>query len=377
MEVAPERESVGFGGIGRRAGALVVFAVLPALFWLVALELVVQGGRLFDFRIFRHAGAAVLHGLSPWHLHGFRYPAPAAVIFAPFAALPYPVAAGLFLLLMAAAAMLTLYALDVRDWRCYGVAAISLPVANALINGTISTAIALLAALTWRYRDRAGRCACALAAAICLKLWLWPLLVWLLATRRFRAAALTAAYSLGAAAASWALIGYGTVGEFVHVLTKADLGSNTYSLYALARELGLAISPARAVVAVAGLLLLVAAYRSRNERGYALALGACLILTPFLFTHYLALCFVPIAIARPRLAPIWGAPLILWLTALAPGSDGSGAHAAAAFASVVFILAAAWSDQPRGWFRQRWPRERWEIRQTLKRMFSTSPSSTT
>jgi alpha-1,2-mannosyltransferase len=358
VEVAPERESIGLGAASRRAGALLACAVLPAALWFVVLRLVVQGGRLYDFRIFRHAGAAVLHGLSPWQVQGFRYPAPAAIIFAPFAALPYPVAASIFLFLMAAAAMLTLYALDVRDWRCYGLAALSLPVAAAMINGTISTVIALLAALAWRYRDRPGRCAFALAAAICLKLWLWPLLVWLLASRRTRAAALTAAYSLAAAAASWALIGYGTVGEFVRVLTKADLGSNTYSLYALARELGLAINPARAVVATAGSLLLVAACRSRNERGYALALGACLILTPFLFTHYLALCFVPIALARPRLAPLWGAPLILWLTALAPGSGGSGARAAAAFASVVFILAAAYSVQPQGRIGRRWSLER-------------------
>jgi hypothetical protein len=39
-----------------------------------------------------------------------------------------------------------------------------------------------------------------------------------------------------------------------------------------------------------------------------------LIATPILWNHYLVLLLAPIAIVRPRLAPLWLLPLVLWAT---------------------------------------------------------------
>jgi hypothetical protein len=76
-----------------------VFLAIPVCATLLLLALFLHGSGLFDFRIFRAAGAAVLEHHSPWSMQGFRYPATAALAFAPFGALPFPAAAALFCLL--------------------------------------------------------------------------------------------------------------------------------------------------------------------------------------------------------------------------------------------------------------------------------------
>jgi hypothetical protein len=39
--------------------------------------------------------------------------------------------------------------------------------------------------------------------------------------------------------------------------------------------------------------------------------ATCLLATPIIWLHYFALLLVPLALVRPRLAPIWFAPLLL------------------------------------------------------------------
>ena len=62
-------------------------------------------------------------------------------------------------------------------------------VVHGLFYGNITILLVLLVALAWRYRDRARIAGLALGAAIAAKLFVWPLVVWLLLTRRYRAAA--------------------------------------------------------------------------------------------------------------------------------------------------------------------------------------------
>ena len=70
---------------------------------------------------------------------------------------------------------------------------------------------------------------------IALKLFFWPLLVWLVATRRYRAAALTAAASLAFVFVPWAGIGFAGLGDYVHLLrvVARQEGADSYSLAAL------------------------------------------------------------------------------------------------------------------------------------------------
>jgi hypothetical protein len=41
--------------------------------------------------------------------------------------------------------------------------------------------------------------------------------------------------------------------------------------------------------------------------------GASLIGSPVMESHYLSLLLIPLALARPRLCAVWALPLVLWL----------------------------------------------------------------
>ena len=195
-----------------RQWEVAIFLQLPALgfLWLVR---AVYGNGGTDFAIFRLAGRAVLHGHSPY-VHPtlkllaandrFVYPTPFAVPFIPFAAVPENVGAVAFLALSTAAVLGSLWLLGVRDRRCYGLALLGLPAFGALGIGALGPVLLVLSALGWRYRDRtiAG---VPLALAAAAKLFLWPVLVWLLVTRRFRAFGASVA-TIVATLALWAVI---------------------------------------------------------------------------------------------------------------------------------------------------------------------------
>ena len=61
-------------------------------------------------------------------------------------------------------------------------------VVHGLFYGNLTVLLVLPLALAWRYRDRARVVGLAVGVAVAAKLFVWPLVVWLLLTRRFRAA---------------------------------------------------------------------------------------------------------------------------------------------------------------------------------------------
>jgi hypothetical protein len=61
--------------------------------------------------------------------------------------------------------------------------------------------------------------------------------------------------------------------------------------------------------------------RGDDVGSLALALAAALVLTPIVWQHYLLILVVPLAVARPKLSPVWLVPIVLWL---AP-TNGNGA----------------------------------------------------
>jgi hypothetical protein len=157
-----------------------------------------------------------------------------------------------------------------------------------------------------------------LALAAAAKLFLWPLLVWLLVTRRFRAFGAALA-TLAATLALWAGIDAGGMRKYPETVRLLDEMQRwkSYSVHSLFISLHVAVSTselvagAAAVAAVAALVLL---RRRGDEVTFAAAVVVALIATPILWNHYLVLLLVPIALARPRLAPLWLLPLVLWIT---------------------------------------------------------------
>ena len=62
--------------------------------------------------------------------------------------------------------VLTLWALQVRDWRVYGVTLLWPPVIDAYQTANLTLVLGLLLALVWRYRRRELIAGVALGAAI-------------------------------------------------------------------------------------------------------------------------------------------------------------------------------------------------------------------
>ena len=307
---------------------LVLFLWVPLLgmayaFWYelrarVALE---------DFGIFREAALAVLHGRSPYviptvgafaHFDKFVYPPIAALLFAPFAALPSGPARVLMFLAGLAAVLAALRLLRVEDWRCYSVAIVSAPAINSLALGALTSFLLLGAAFAWRCRNNPAVAAIATALTAVLKLFLWPLGVWLLATRRWRAAAICVGTGLILVLGGWAVIGFAGLSSYptlVHLLEQVE-APVSYSVVALLGLSGGAATAATVALSLAAVLAVGFAARTPDgdRRAFAVAVLASLVATPLLWLHYLLLLFLPIALYRPRLSGLWFLPLLLWAT---------------------------------------------------------------
>jgi alpha-1,2-mannosyltransferase len=332
----------------------------------IVLSLTVAKGRGFDFHAFWDAGRDVLHGRSPYPgldtlpavadrltFRPFVYPAPAAFLMAPFAVLPYPLALALFALASVAATAGALYLLDVRDWRCYGAAFAAAPTVGAIGGGTVSPFLLLGAAALWRYRAAWRRAGTVLASLVVLKLFLWPLAAFLLATRRYRAALAAAALALAVTLGGWAAIGFAGLRDYPHLLDRLTglVGVNSFSPYALAVALGLPQGAAKLAfeaLSLAAFVGIVWAGRRLDERRlFVLALGAALAFTPILWPHYLVLVFVPIALTVRGFSLLWLAPLLFTVYARA-WSNGDPPRMIPIFTITIFVFAVALRSRETG-----------------------------
>jgi hypothetical protein len=287
---------------------------------LVTVEVLVRFSFGWDFRAVYQAGHDYLHLHSPYisgslaqltSRENFVYPLPIAAVFAPVSLLPYHVAAVLFVALGAACLALTLRILGVRDWRCYAAALVGMPAVEGTLLGTISPLLALLVALLWRYRDRSRVAVPVVALLVLAKLFLWPAVVWLLVTRRFR----TAALSIGVCAASvlaFSLpVGSGTLTHYPHLLRLLSSFESpmSLSLFSLGQSATGSYPVGLALASAAGLLLLYGMARAAHEgeelRAFSLSIVAALALSPIVWNHYLVILFVPLALMRPRFSVLW------------------------------------------------------------------------
>jgi hypothetical protein len=328
----------------------------------------------YDLTIFLHAGDAVLDGASPYPTVAeldddthYVYPPLVALLMTPLAVLPAGVAASIFAWLSLAALAGALWLLGVRDWRCYAVVLVSPLAHEALRWGTISPFMLLLAAACWRWRHGLGGAAAAGGAAAS-KLFLWPLAAWLALNGRALDAVLAAAGAAVAVLASWAVIGFAGLADYPSLLRKLDgiAAAESYSVFAIARTAGFGTTEARVLAGLLGLVLLAFAFNAaRGEdgerRSLALALAAALTLSPIVWLHYLVLLYVPIALARPRLSPLWLLPLVFWpFMAMGWFGDwpaGNWEELLVAAALVVAVFAAALVRRPRalGYRLPPWP----------------------
>lgn len=290
----------------------------------------------FDFRTFWHAARLVTHGASPYpdpsvvrqaHLENgdyeyFVYPPPFAFALLPLASLPFAVAAALWTVILLACLAGSLFVLEVRDWRCYGVVVAAVPVLSAVRLGAVTPVLMLLAACAWRFRNDAWKGGAAVGAAIVLKLFLWPLALWLLATRRLRAAAIALGGALTASAVGWFALRFDGLSDYPTLLkTLSHIeGPESYSLVALLDRLHVADPSRNWLLLALPLTLLLAAScvvirpGGRDQAAFVTAVGMALFLTPITWLNYFALLAVPVAIRRTTLSWEWCVLLLFWLT---------------------------------------------------------------
>jgi hypothetical protein len=317
----------------RSTASVLFLGVIPLAMCSPAVYHAVTGDRRSsDFLSFWQAGGHVWHAQSPYPVVDalpavadrftfapFVYPAPAAFGMVPFAALPFGVAATLFLALSFGAIFGAVRLLGVRDWRCYGAVLASVPVIGGTSLGTFSPLLLLGVAAAWRYRERVSRVAPLVGALVVTKLFLWPLWLWLVYTRRYAAAVVAATFGVGATIGAWALIGFAGLRDYPRLLSRLTelVGTQSYSPYALLRAEGFGGSTSQRLMLAIGVVLIAwAAYAQRSvrrdERAFVTAVGLGLLLTPILWPHYLALVYVPIALARKTFSALWLLPLLYW-----------------------------------------------------------------
>ena len=310
----------------------------------------------YDFdRAYFPAIRHVLHGASPYgpstaaalgSQTAFVYPPLGAFLGAPLAGFSAPTADILVTVLATLAVPAILLLVGVRDWRCLGAALLWMPTASAIHLGTVSIPMALGVALLWRWRDRPVRAGVVLGIVIALKLFLWPLVIWLAITRRYRAATVAAISTIVLVLAPWIPInGAGLLGypHRLSVLTSLEAKSG-FSPAALLAHLGVGWGAAEAVGYGLGILVLVFAYRRRDadSSAFGLVCAATLLLTPILWPNYLVIMLAPLGVLRPRFGLVWLLPVLL----MDQAAFNPPAWEIAAFLATLAVLAAAAAGVP-------------------------------
>ncbi len=292
------------------------------------------------------AGRRLLEGRSPYTLapvQALNYPAPAALLFVPFALLPHVIADWLFSALVLAAGPVSLWLLGIRDWRIFGIIMFWQPVIVGYETANVSLLILLGLAACWHFRDRPRIVGSVLALLICVKIFPVLIAIWLLATRRFRALAWTIAVTILVNVISWWVVGFDQVSRYVHVLgaVRGPDEHRGYSLIGLALHLGASETAAYAIGFTAAAVTIAAALRVRGEQRdrivISACLAACLLASPLVESHYLALIVLPLALARPRLSPIWALPIVLLLTPADHPGDWAHVLALCVFGAVMVV----------------------------------------
>ncbi len=283
-----------------------------------------------DYRISTfNAGRDIIHSRNPYPAPDSDtllsadavYPPFIVVVAVPLALVPFVVSAAAWLVLLLAAAFATAWLVGVRDPRCFALWLVSAPVVDDLMWGNATQLVGFCAALAWYFRDHALKAAASLGAGAAIKLLLAPLGLWLVITRRFRAALLSAAFCVGFVFVSWAGIGFDGMLDYPGIIRSLSEAQTRGGLFlsGLLASHGWSANSAVAVGALPALGLLGLAWHRRRHDGavFALTLVAILWLTPVNHVFNLILLMLAVAVVFPRLSLPWALMPLLWIVSFA------------------------------------------------------------
>jgi hypothetical protein len=205
-------------------------------------------------------------------------------------------------------------------------------VLQGLMLGNLTVFLVLPVAVAWRHRDRAVVAGVALGSAIAAKLFVWPLVVWLLVTKRYRAAIWAVGSGVLLLLGSWAIVGFEGIVDYPALLreTQDVYATRSDSVGSILGGLGASVTVAVAGCWLVGLsLVAVGIWMSKrgdgDRRAFAALVAAGIVASPIVWPNYAALLFVPIAVTWPRLAPAWFFGYAIWLAGLLPRPVATGA----------------------------------------------------
>jgi alpha-1,2-mannosyltransferase len=285
----------------------------------------------YDLDVFLRAGKALLHGgavypsprsAAVYSGHSFVYPFASAWPFVPLAALPATLARGLFLAVSAGAVLMAAMGRADRDrWPAVLVLLTAFTITGLQL-GALSPLLLAGAVCLWRLREHPVGLGLLAGVVVTSKLYLAPLLLWLLLSRRYRALAWAFATTLCLLGLGFLVGPIGPV-AYAHLLSR--LGSHEaragFGPVGALMNLGLSAAAAQALAALAVACLVGAAYRRWRGGGdervlFAAGIVASLALSPIVWSHYLALvAAIPIVFELRRR---WFLALALCSWAIAP-----------------------------------------------------------
>ncbi len=299
-----------------RASTFFRRAIAPLLLVCAIVVLFLPLTPAYDLNVFLRAGHAVLHGLQVYPDPGskavysgssFVYPYFAVWPFVPLAAISTSAATTVFFILSTALVLAAAFVAAEGDpWRASLVLGTAFTITGLQL-GALSPLLFAGAAFLWQLRDRPAAFALLAAVVIASKLFLAPLLVWVLLARRWRAFAWASAATAVLLLAGFA---FGPLGlaPYAHLLSAlgAHEAYQGFGLIGVLQGAGVSLTLSHVIAAVLAVALVAASYfRYRRRQDEAVlfcgAIVASLILTPVLWSHYLVLLAAALlALRAPR-----------------------------------------------------------------------------
>lgn len=197
------------------------------------------------------------------------------------------------------------------------------------------------------YRDRAFVAGLVVALLVSIKLFVWPLGLWLLATRRYASFGYAALCGVALNLVGWSVLGFDQVVPYVKLLGLVSEHAETHAFglpwlavhYGATRSAALALTLALAAALGAACFLL--GRRGRGQSALLLCIAMCFLATPVTWPHYWALLIVPLALLRPRLSLVWAIPVLLAPVAAVLSYWGTAAMVIGENAMVAAVVVAA------------------------------------
>lgn len=338
----------------RTASSVTLFAVLPLLLLVGVMRVALQDGYpAWDFHHELYPQSELmLSGRNPYPRPDFDplvgtnlvWPPLAAYLVAPLTLFAPLTADVVFALLGLVCFAASLWLVGVRDWRVFGVVALWPPVFMEVGLSHLTPILALLVAAAWRFRGSASGSGLLVGLAVALKLFVWPLAVWLAANRKWRA---VAAASAVPALSLLLVLPYTGLDEYVRSLLRVGRAydDDSYTLFGLVVQAGGPEVVARALSIALVVVLVLATVRYRS---FTLAVATALAASPIVWLDYFALAAIPLAIARPRLSAVWFVPLATLGLEGAGWQIGDAWGSARALGAFAIVLAVAFRAELEG-----------------------------